>query len=237
MIRSVIIEQKPLLTKLLDKICPEIDFSVRTKSPKSGLELVDQCHLNLVILDLDDVGTLPCDFLRSLSVSNIPVVLVGDAFHENFCPSTFPNCEVIQKPVHSTRLLHAVRKAVLDLSLQQQLRLPFVVSEGMHPKVALDKISIWQGGRVRFLATEKILFAKKDGKETLFFMEDGARIHSEKPIGFYNFFLNRKLAYKISKSHFVNRKKVVQINWKTDEVQMSSGWWLSVDPHRMEGLR
>ena len=238
MIRSVIIEQKPLLTKLLDRICPEIDFSVRTKNPQSGLKLVDQCHLNLVILDLDSMADSPCEFLRALREWQVPVVVVAKDYEKNLCPGSFPNCKVIQKPVYGARLLKAVRTACLEFTSASGRALSFwnVATPQLHPQVALDQVSVWKDGFPGFLPVKDIVYAEMDPQGTRFFLEDGTDVFSEKLIGWYYRKMDRRNAYKISKERMINQEHIQGIDYSNEIVYLPNLKHFRVEPNRMKGL-
>ena len=237
MIRSVIIEQKPLLIKMLDRICPEVDFSVSTKHPKSGLELVDLYHLNLVILDVNASEGCPIELIKRLNRAQIPVVLIADTFFEKICPMALPHCEVIQKPVYGKRLLHAVRKAVLDLVKVEQLPPSDLPEKGLHPKVALDEIAVWKEGFVRFIPWKHVLFGKAEGSGTRFQLTGNKTFFSERSLVSYGRILNPRIAYRIRKDLFINRQALCRTIEARQQVELLEGWILSVEPGKLSGLR
>ena len=85
MIRAVIIDDEPNnitnLCRLLDRHCPEVQVAGTALSTLEGKERIEQCHPELLFLDISMPDGTGFDLLKKVAYSGFEIIFVT-AFHQ-----------------------------------------------------------------------------------------------------------------------------------------------------------
>ncbi len=199
------IENNQLLNHFLVDYCPDIEVIALCDSFKDGYKKISSLKPDIVFMDVI-LGPTEDSFqlLELLKEQNIKVIFV--TAHEDFAAKAFrfSAIDYLLKPIQISELVAAVEKAVSVIQMKQ---VPKVSSTITIPNLT-DKISgeiqIQTKGKQVFCNINDILYLEASRQSTIFFLQNGAKIESNKTLGAIEESLNPHVFLRIHKSYTVN---------------------------------
>lgn len=214
MISAVIIddEQNNIdnLQLLLAKHCSQVKVIGHALNAIEGETLIWQKSPDLVFLDIQMPDKNGFELLKSLDHYDFGIIFVTAYDQYGIQAVKFSAIDYLLKPVHVEELKTAVAKAVeknsrkhQNLQLENLIRFLKQEQQRSQHRIAL------QGAReTRFVETEQIIRCESSNNYTTFFLSDGEKILTSRPIFEYEEMLQNYDFFRSHQSHLVNKKHI-----------------------------
>jgi two-component system LytT family response regulator len=213
MINYILIDDEPknirLLKKMLGEFCPTAHFAGSATNSREGEDLILKARPELVFLDVLLSNENAFDFLDRLLPVNFEVIFVTAFDDYTLRAFRYAALDYLLKPVNIRELITAVDKAAEKIHLTNTNRqLHSLLANLRQPDAASHKLALPNMDSLNFISVDDIIRCQADGGYTVFFMKNGDKILSTKPIKEYEILLPPDTFLRIHHSHIVNLKYV-----------------------------
>jgi two-component system LytT family response regulator len=210
MIDAVIIddEQNNIenLRGLLQKHCPQVNVIGTAINATDGEQLIRQMTPELVFLDIQMPGRNGFELLTSLEYYRFGIIFVTAFDQYGIQAVKFSAIDYLLKPLNIEELKAAVAKAVgKKLQANPNLENLIRLLKQEHRKTA-HRIALQGARETRFVETGQIIRCESSNNYTTFFLSDGEKIVTSKPIFEYEQLLTDYDFFRCHQSHLVNKK-------------------------------
>jgi two-component system LytT family response regulator len=198
------------LKVLLAKHCPRVNVIGTALNADEGEALIRQLAPDLVFLDIQMPGKNGFELLKSLDQLAFEIIFVTAYDQYGIQAVKFSAIDYLLKPVNVDDLKTAVQKAIeknaqkkQNLQLENLIRLLKQEQQKTEHRIAL------QGAKeTRFIETVRIIRCESSNNYTTFFLTDGEKIMTSKPIFEYEGMLGDYGFFRSHQSHLVNKKHI-----------------------------
>jgi two-component system LytT family response regulator len=175
MLKAVIIDDEPdcvqLMALQLNEHCPQVHILTQTTSPEKGLQAIQDLEPDIVFLDVEMPRMNGFTLLEKLDDISFSLIFVT-AYNEFALKAfRFSALDYLLKPVNSTQLCEAVRKAEkrhrIDQRQLDMLRHQF--RDGQFP----SKIAVPFQSGVVFVELKELVYCEADSNYTKLFLSNG----------------------------------------------------------------
>lgn len=214
MINAIIIddEQNNIdnLQLLLSKHCPQVNIIGHALNATEGEKLVKQKSPDLIFLDIQMPGKNGFDLLKSLDNYDFEIVFVTAYDQYGIQAVKFSAIDYLLKPVNVKELKTAVAKAIEKRNQKNQnLQLENLIRFLKHEQQkSTHRIALQGSKETRFVETEQIVRCESSNNYTTFFLTNGEKILTSKPIFEYEEMLQAYGFFRSHQSHLVNKKHI-----------------------------
>jgi len=214
MINAVIIddEQNNInnLAALLSKHCPQVKLIGKAMNATEGEQLIRLSNPDLVFLDIQMPGKNGFELLKSLDDYSFEIIFVTAFDQYGIQAVKFSAIDYLLKPVDVEELKTAVQKAVdKSTSKKQNLQLENLIRLLSQEKQKTTHRIALQGAReTRFVETGDIIRCESSNNYTTFYLTNGEKIMTSKPIFEYEEMLADYDFFRSHQSHLVNKKHI-----------------------------
>jgi two-component system LytT family response regulator len=211
-LRAVIVDDESNnvgnLSILLGKYCPEVEIAGQALNADDARKLILEKNPDLIFLDIQMPGKSGFDLLRELNVHSFEIVFTTAYDKYGIQAVKFAAIDYLLKPINSEELKEAVRKVVQRASTKQKnLQLENLINllNTRHNR-RLHRIALQGSRETRFVEPEKIVRCEASNNYTSFFLEDGTKILTARPIFEYEELLKEYDFVRPHQSHLVNKR-------------------------------
>ena len=205
----VIIEDEPknmrVLRKMLDDYCPQIIFAGQASNTKEGEILIQKAQPELVFLDIEMPFGNTFDMLDRLMPIRFEVIFVTAFDNYTLMAFKYSALDYLLKPISIDELCAAVQKASEKWRLKNiNQQLQNLLANLRQPEVSSHKLALPNAESLVFITVDDIIRCEARGGYTVFFMKDGEKILSTKPIKDYEEVLPPSIFCGYTVPHIVN---------------------------------
>lgn len=194
------------LRMLLEDYCPEVTIVAEAQSAAEARELIATHHPQLLFLDINMPNEDGFELLESLPEKDFSVIFI--TAHNQFALKALKSgaIDYIEKPIDIDELIAAVSK--IKIGQQKPNEIPdikqlidFFQLEAPTGTIAVPTLSGYE-----IIKTSDIVRLEADESYTKIFLADGKKCISSMTIARYEKVLNKKVFFRVHKSHIINTK-------------------------------
>jgi two-component system, LytTR family, response regulator len=204
------------------------------ESVKTGVELLNKCKTDIVLLDINLSDGSGFNILEQLKDINFQVIFVT-AYNEYAIKAfKFNALDYVLKPIEIRQLKRVFDKAreLLndDFITKEELN---VVLDNYSKKDEDKKLVIHEMNKVTFVAINEIIKFISDGSYTTIYLNDNSQLTCSNTIKVYQELLPESMFYRVHNSSLINMNYVKEFN-KEDGgyVVMSDGSHVQISRRR-----
>ncbi len=220
MIRAIIIEDEPAMqevnSQLLSEYFPNIEQVGTANSIKTGIELINRVHPDLVLLDIELTDGSGFQLLQKLPSYGFKVVFITG--FESFAIKAikFSAIDYILKPVNETEFQQAIKRAIelIDRKENTQPQVNVLI-DSFKKEMQSKKLVLRTSHSMHIVDISDIHFCKSDNSYTTFYLEGGEKILVSKSLKDYEGLLNEYGFFRPHQSFLVNLNHIKKVD-KTD---------------------
>ncbi len=244
MIKTVIIDDEQNnvdnLSILLQKNCPQVEVLASALNADEGERIIHIHTPELIFLDIQMPEKNGFDMLTSLNMFDFEVIFVTAYDQYGIQAVKFSAIDYLLKPINIEDLKQAVQKATLksaqkkhNLQLENLLNLIQQKQQKQFHRIALQSTK-----ETRFVEPEKIMRCESSNNYTTFFLSNGEKIVTSKPIFEYEEMLQDYGFVRCHQTHLVN--KIFIKSWIKEEggyLLMEDNTQVPISRQKKEGLK
>lgn len=244
MISAVIIddEQNNIdnLAALLFRYCPEVDVQASANNAEEGEAIIRRFNPELVFLDIQMPGKNGFELLKGLQNFPFSVIFVTAFDQYGIQAVKFSAIDYLLKPVNVEELKAAVNKVVaMNQRKNQNLKLENLIEMlKQEQQKSSHRIALQSAKETRFIETGRIIRCESSNNYTTFYLHNGEKILTSKPIFEYEDLLSPYGFIRCHQSHLVNKKMIR--SWVKEEggyLLMEDNARVPVSRSKKEALR
>ena len=242
MIKTVLIDDqgnsRNALKNLLVKYCPDIDIIGEADGVKSGLELIESKHPDLVFLDVQMTDGTGFSLLKQIKQYSFKIIFTTAFDHYAVQAIRFSALDYLLKPIDPDELVSAVGR-YHDVKINSDIKLNFdVLLENVKKTNApVKKIVLSTTDRVHILKVEDLIRCEALENYTQFSLINNTRIVVAKTLKEYEELLTEYYFVRVHKSHLVNLNHIVNyIKGDGGYLNMIDGKQVPVSDRKKEEL-
>jgi two-component system, LytTR family, response regulator len=228
------------LSLLLQKYCPQVTIAATALNAFDGEQKILVHQPDLVFLDIQMPEKNGFELLKSLKSFSFEIIFVTAYDQYGIQAIKFSAIDYLLKPIHIEDLKEAVRKVGLKNSQKRQNQQLENLIELLQQKqqkqfhhIALQSIK-----ETRFVEPTKITRCESSNNYTTFFLSDGEKILTSKPIFEYEDMLKDYGFIRCHQTHLVN--KIFIKSWIKEEggyLLMNDNSRIPISRNRKEALK
>ena len=201
------------LVELIRANFPEITAVSEASGVQDGLHQIRQHDPDLVFLDVEMEDGTGFDLLSQIPEYQFQLVFVT-AFNKYAVDAfKFSAIDFILKPVESSELIEAIRRASESLKNQHIAEQLEVMKSSLQELRSADqKIVLRDNKSLYFIKVADIFHCEAQGSYTTFFLQDGSQIVVSRPLKEYENLLEEFGFVRSHHSHLVNIKKITRLD-------------------------
>jgi two-component system, LytTR family, response regulator len=244
MINTVIIddEQNNIdnLSILLHTYCPQVTVLARALNANDGEQIILKHKPDLVFLDIQMPEKNGFDMLKSLNSFDFEIIFVTAYDQYGIQAVKFSAIDYLLKPINIDDLKQAVQKAAMkstqkrhNAQLENLIQLVQQKQQKQFHRIALQSTK-----ETRFVEPDKIVRCESSNNYTTFFLSNGEKILTSKPIFEYEEMLQDYGFVRCHQSHLVNKTFVK--SWIKEEggyLLMEDNTQIPISRNKKEGLK
>ena len=194
-----------LLSKLINRCCPDIEIVATASNFENGIEAILQHKPALLYLDIEIHGKTGFDLLKCVDTSNMCVIMVKG--YEKYAIQAIKSwvSDYILKPVQINDLIEATNKCIAQI--QQKLAQNQVKED---PNLYTDFISIHHKDHIEIVKLEDIIQLESIGGCTQIHIIPDKMYTSSKSLKFYEKQLPPHIFLRTHNSYIVNIHHIVK---------------------------
>jgi two-component system LytT family response regulator len=198
------------LSILLQQHCPEIELIGNALNALEGEQIILQQKPDLVFLDIQMPVLNGFDLLAKFKQPQFEVIFVTAFDKYGIQAVKFAALDYLLKPINISELKSAVGRAIVKCgSKQQNLQLENLMrllKNSQHKEE--HRIALSDAKETRFVKTTEIIRCESNNNYTVFFLANGEKFTTSKPIYEYEEMLQDYGFIKCHQSHLVNKKYI-----------------------------
>lgn len=228
------------LSLLLQKYCPQVTVAATALNAFDGEQKILVHQPDLVFLDIQMPERNGFELLKSLKSFSFEIIFVTAYDQYGIQAIKFSAIDYLLKPIHIEDLKEAVRKVGLKNSQKRQNQQLENLIELLQQKqqkqfhhIALQSIK-----ETRFVEPTKIIRCESSNNYTTFFLSNGEKILTSKPIFEYEDMLKDYGFIRCHQTHLVN--KIFIKSWIKEEggyLLMEDNSQIPISRNKKEALK
>jgi two-component system LytT family response regulator len=239
MITAVIIDDEAksvfTLANFLATHCPQVKVLGTADNARTGKELIEQQHPQLVFLDIEMPLGSGFDLLKSFQSIGFEIIFITAYNEYAITAFRFSALDYLLKPLRITELKQAVSKAELRINDKRTKRNYELLLRNMNePDATLRKIVLTDRGEQHHVQLDDIMYLLADGNYTQ--VHTTARVFlSSKNLKDFEELLPADMFCRIHYGHMINIQFITKLlKGRGGLVQMKDGKELEVAVRRKE---
>lgn len=195
---------------LLQQYCPQLTVVGKALNAHDGEILITQHQPDIVFLDIQMPVKNGFALLQSLPVHNFELIFITAFDHYGIQAVKFSALDYLLKPIDTEELKTAVHKAIYRSTEKKQNRKLENLLQVMEHRQnkEMHRIALTSARETRFIKTEEIIRCESSNNYTSFYLINGERIMTSKPIFEYEEMLVNYGFIRCHQSHLVNKKHI-----------------------------
>jgi two-component system, LytTR family, response regulator len=244
MINTVIIddEQNNIdnLSILLHTYCPQVSVLASALNAHEGEQIILKHKPDLVFLDIQMPEKNGFDMLKSLNSFDFEIIFVTAYDQYGIQAVKFSAIDYLLKPINIDDLKQAVQKAALkstqkrhNAQLENLIQLVQQKQQKQFHRIALQSTK-----ETRFVEPDKIVRCESSNNYTTFYLSNGEKILTSKPIFEYEEMLQDYGFVRCHQSHLINKTFIK--SWSKEEggyFLMEDNTQIPISRNKKEGLK
>ena len=241
MYKAIIVEDetrsRTVLTKLIDKYCPEVSVVAAADSVKSGVTEIETHKPNLVFLDVQLTDGTGFDILSQIDVNGIAVIFTTAFDQYALKAFRFSAIDYLLKPIDIEELKSAVGKVTrsFDQDLSTQ-KLEHLLSNLRRDPHADPIMLISTADSVEFIDIRDIVRCEADGAYCTVFLRDGQKHVASKVIKEFELLLDGYGFFRVHQSHLVNLRELSKYSRADNQLILRDGSRIQLARSRKENF-
>jgi two-component system LytT family response regulator len=241
MLRTVIIEdeeQKRLaLRRMLTEIRNDVEIVGEAVNVIEGKQLILKTSPDLLLLDIKLPDGTGFDLLEQLEHISFKIIFVT-AYDEYAVKAfKFSAVDYILKPVSAADLMNAIDKAAHILLAEYNLKINTLLNNHRSPAREEKRIILKTIDKIHVIRIQDIVRCESDSNYCHFFLKDGKKITTSKPLKEYAGLFNEHGFFRVHKSHLVNLNQVTRFDKSEGgDVIMETGDRIPVSSYKKDEL-
>ncbi len=239
MITAIIIDDEPksvfTLNSFLESHCPNVQVLGSANNAKTGKELIESKHPQLVFLDIEMPLGSGFDLLGSLPEIKFEVVFITAYNQYAISAFRFSALDYLLKPLRISELKEAVAKAekrIAEKASKQNYEL--LLRNMTENNAAHKKIAIADKGEQTLVQMDELMYLIADGNYTKL-VTTTRTLLSSKNLKDFEELLPQDLFFRIHHGHMVNMQFVTKAQkGRGGTVQMKDGKVLEISVRRKD---
>jgi two-component system, LytTR family, response regulator len=198
------------LSGLLKEFFPALTVIGEGTNAAEGERLIIQHRPDIVFLDIQMPGKNGFELLTSLPVHNFELIIVTAFDQFGIQAVKFSAIDYLLKPINEEELRKAVQKAIdrsIEKKQNRQLENLLEVLQNRQHKDD-HRMALSSSKETRFVKTKEIIRCESNNNYTTFYILDGERIVTTKPIFEYEEILQGYGFIRCHQSHLVNKRYI-----------------------------
>ena len=240
MIKAIIIDDEPLVSKLINKTiesyCPNVSIIAIAENVKSGVAAINEHEPDLVLLDIKMPDGSGFDLIKHFDKPDFKVIFISGYMEYAIKGYKFGAIDYILKPIDEEELSLAINRADDVIRFEEKLNFK-AMEENIKSLNKSDKIILKTNEHIHLINTIDIIRIEADGNYSTFFIEDGRKVIVSRAIKEWEESLIDRGFFRVHKSHIINVQKLNYFD-KTDsgDVILSDGSVVPVASRKREML-
>lgn len=241
MIKAVIIddekELRDLNRSLLEDNFPHIEIAGEADSVDSGIELIQRCNPDIVLLDIEIKGGTGFNILQKVKPYNFKLVFITAHNHFSLKAIKFSAIDYILKPVNEFEFTHAIENAQQAIEKHQMELQVNNFFDHYEKKTQSKKIVLRTSDAMHIIDISEICYCQSDNSYTTFFLTENREVVVSKSIKEYAELLEEFNFIRPHQSYLVNFNFVQKID-KSDGgfIIMNTGAEIPISARRKQAL-
>lgn len=193
---------------LLQQHCPQVAITGRALNAAAGEKMIAVQNPDIVFLDIQMPGKNGFEMLQSLKHHSFELIFITAFDQYGIQAVKFSAIDYLLKPINTDELKVAVNKAIYRSNEKKQNKKLENLLELISNRQQKDlhRIALTSAKETRFIKTEEIIRCESSNNYTTFFLEDGEKIMTSKPIFEYEEILSAYGFLRCHQTHLVNKK-------------------------------
>lgn len=226
------------LKQLLKNYCPFVEVIGVVDSEDTAVEAIQQQQPDLLFLDIELKSGNGFKVLEKVIMPDMAVIFT--TVHNQYAVKAFKYAamDYLLKPISVNELTRAVEQAKDNKIEKDRLEQQLEELQKKKPLPGLSsKIAIASAEGYDFVPLNQILLCEASNNYTIFRLVNGEQITSSKTLKFYEEIMDKRLFFRVSKSHLVNTEFIAQYKRsKRPYVTLRNGQAIRVSHSRKEAL-
>ncbi len=236
MLKAVIIEDEhkssELLSKLLEKNCPEVQLLGIADGVQKGVQLVRGVMPELLFLDIAMPDGSGFDLLEQVQGQNFEVIFTTATDKHAVKAIKYSALDYLLKPIDAEELKAAIKKLTEKKSDASRIdSLKFLLENIRKDDDQYQKITIPSGNAYEIIFIKDIVRLEAQGGYTKFVLSNGRNIMVSFSMKHYEDLLPEKDFFRIHHQHLINLNHIVRV------LKADSGYAVMSDNSQIEVSR
>ena len=240
MIKAIIIDDDPLVSKLINKTielyCPNVSIIAIAKNVKTGVASINENEPDLILLDIKMPDGSGFDLIKHFDKPDFKVIFISGYMEYAIKGYKFGAIDYILKPIDEKELSLAINRADDVIRYEEKMQFKSMESN-IKALNKSDKVILKTSEHVHLVDTTEIIRIEADVNYSTFYIDDGRKVIVSRAIKEWEEILINKGFHRIHKSHMININKLSYFD-KSDsgDVIMSDGSIVPVASRKREML-
>ena len=212
MYRAIIIDDektsRDALIGLIRRYCNNVTIIDEAGGYKSGLEIINKHHPDLVFLDIQMPDGSGFQLLEDVSEVNFEIIFTTAFDQYAIKAIKFSALDYLLKPIVPSDLITAIQKLdqkKSDFGIKPNIK---VLLDNLRSNTEPKKIVLNTTDKILIVEIEDIVRCESDGYYTKFFFSDGKTTMISKTLKEHELLLGKQFFLRTHRSHLVNLKYV-----------------------------
>lgn len=193
------------LQALLALYCPQVQVIGQALDAATAKEQITRLRPDLLFLDIQMPGTSGLELLQQLPDPSFELIFVTAHDQYGIQAVKFAAVDYLLKPIDTTELQHAVKKAADRLAVKTKNTTLENLLQLLQKNKDEHRIALPSLKQTRFLYTRQIIRCESDNNYCYFFLDNGEKLLVSKPIYEYDSLLAPYGFIRCHQSHLVNK--------------------------------
>ena len=220
-------QSRSLLSNLLQQYVPDIHIAGQASTVEDGLQGIQQCHPDIVFLDIQMKGETGFDLLNQLSQINFALIFTTAYDQYAIKAFRFNAIDYLLKPIVTEELIDAVHKVKQRTAAEQSAskeQVEQLYHDIKNPKKLHDKIAVATAEGFIIIPVQDILYCLAKSNYTEFFLTQKRTVLSSYTLKQYDELLTPQSFFRAHRSYLINMEHVKMYRrGEGGEIVMSNG--------------
>lgn len=239
--KTIIIDNEPKvlegLCRLLERFCPELELIGTANSVRTGVELLQQHHPELLFLDVELGDGSGMDVLNAIEDRSFQLIFITayqkyavDAFR-------FSAIEFLLKPIDPDDLMTAVSKARQQLdALSWKLQLSVLMENYERLSHQERRMVINNKESTHIIQIREVLYCEASGGYTFLYFDNGRKLLASKNLKHFEELLLSCGFHRVHHSYLVNLQAISRYDRADCILELRNGATVPVSSRKKDAL-
>jgi two-component system, LytTR family, response regulator len=215
-LKTILIDDELPGLKILEHFCKEyyseLDVIGACQSPKEAINLIENLHPDLVIMDIQMPQMNAFELLNELKYKRFEIIFT--TAHEKYAIQAFKYSatDYLLKPINEDLFDNAIRKVMEKLKMKSNMTNIETLLHNIkqHNNHAAMKICITDANGFQVVDIADILYCEAESCYTIFHLKNAKKIVSSKTMAEFEPILDENTFFRVHRSFIININHVVE---------------------------